>query len=1070
MSEPKLISPLLDNFLIGEPMSDHNGIRCCPAMNSETNEKYIVKIISLPPSSTQLEALMLTGAIKDEEDAKNYYAERAKDWVREIEALQNLSRQEGFIGCEGFQVVPAEDGIGCEIYILTPYKRTLARQLKKKPFTQLDALNLSIDICSALAACRRGGYLFTNLKPSNIFITENGEFKIGDLGFLNLQGLQYAAIAEHCLSEYTAPEITDAFSCVNDSLDVYALGMVLYDIFNGGELPQDRSVPLPAPKYADAEIAQSILKACDPNPEERWEDPAQMGQMFISYMQKNGAFDVPIVPPAPEPEQEPEPEIADNAEDSAQTSSDEETGDEQIIAAVTDVPEIQDNEVAEEISAEEVLSEEEDVPDEVFHEEPPVEAESCTTELEASEETDELTEPAAEEIPVAAEPIIDELDIPTEAAPSEEAAVVEEISFVTDPAEDEPSEYAEPEQLQIEDILENHDAFSQEAAELKAAVSYLDLDNAVEVPEDISYHDISEEVSQILSQADALAAIEVPEPVVAPEAIEIVIPEAEDNTDADDTQDIDDETDTLEEEIDMSANTEEKAMRRPHWVRHSIIIAILLLLIAGGFLFFKYYVAEPITGLELTGNKDCLTVQVDSPADEKLLSVTCEDKYGITITAPVHQGIAEFTGLQPELTYTVRVNISGLHILTGKRTDTYTTPDETELLQYNVITGNEIGTVVLNFTMDGPTSENWTFTYATDGYEEQRKTFSGTSLTISDLLPQKLYTGVLVPEADLFITKPIEVTFSATELVQANDLKITGCANGKLTVEWKAPETVDVESWSVRCYSGQDGATYDQTYTTSMTSYEFRDLNSAEGFTVEVTAVGQTIVQKTSIGANSVTVNNLTIDEYNNGTAVLSWDSETVPEKGWIVSYTVDNAPSVVTTEVSENTAVISGMIPNAEYSFTVQSGDAVHTFCDAVSCTTAAMDDFSISVNNKKIVADDFDFFMFRHPDKENWIRYDITDAHYTNIFTLDNEAGFVAFLDKKFEKSNTEFYTTIVIRNDKGEIVGIASHTGTWTSVWIDNYYVFTFPMMPDEPGFYTVSVYFNGQFVEEQPFTIE
>ena len=43
MSEPKLISPLLDNFAMGGPISDHHGIQCCPAMENNTDDKYIVK-------------------------------------------------------------------------------------------------------------------------------------------------------------------------------------------------------------------------------------------------------------------------------------------------------------------------------------------------------------------------------------------------------------------------------------------------------------------------------------------------------------------------------------------------------------------------------------------------------------------------------------------------------------------------------------------------------------------------------------------------------------------------------------------------------------------------------------------------------------------------------------------------------------------------------------------------------------------------------------------------------------------------------------------------------------------
>lgn len=1035
MSQPKLISPLLDNFMIGEPMSDRNGIRCCPAMNSATNEKYIVKIISLPPSATQLDALLLTGVLKDEEDAKQYYKYRTQDWTEEIQVLQQLSKQEGFFACEGFQVVPAEDGIGYEIYILTPYARTLSRELKKKPFTQLEALNLGIDICSALAASRRNGYLFTNLKPSNIFITENGEFKIGDLGFLNLNALHYAAIAEHCLSPYTAPEIADASSSVNETVDVYGLGMLLYDIYNNGILPEDRTIPLSAPQYADEEMAQIILKACDPNPQERWTDPVQMGQMLVNYMQKNGAFNSPIVPPAPEPELE-------NPEDLEEIQSDEEQVEEQIVPENAEVSEDIDAEVLPE--DEEIISDADDhLPDSEEAAEPTI-----SDDMQCIPEDGEIAEEYAQ----------DSLD----------TIEVAEETIIADSESDTAAAF---EQMQIQDIIDSHDAFAEEAAEIKAAALYLDLDTPQDMSEDISYDDVSEEVSQILAQADALAAMEVPEAVISPEVAAPEVPQPEPEAEEISEEESCTETDTAEEELYMNdSRIEEYSAKRPRWIRHSVLIALLLILIAGGFLFFKFYVLETINSLELTGTKDSLIVKIDTEADESLLSVTCQDKYGTEITAPVLQGTAEFTGLSPEQKYDIRVNISGLHILTGDTTDSHTTPEETLLLQYNVITGNEIGTVELNFTFDGPASENWTLTYATDGYEEQSKSFSGTNLTIAELEPYKTYNGVLTPADDLFITKPIEVTFSATELVQANDLKITGCANGKLTVEWTAPESVAVENWIVRCYSGTDGATYNQTHTTSATTFEFRDLNSAEGFTVEVKAEGQTIVQKASIGANSVTVSNLAIAEYAGSKATLTWDSETTPSSGWIVSYTVDEAETVISTRVYENTAVINGMIPNATYTFTVQSADEVHTFCDPVSCTTAESEEFSIVINNKKILAEDIEFSMFRHPDNENWTRYDITNDHYTNTFTLDQEAGFVGYLDKKYEESNAEFYTTFVIRNEQGQIVGVASQPGTWKSIWNINYYVFMLPKLPDQAGLYTVSIYLNGQFAQEQPFTIE
>ena len=119
MSELTLVSPLLDGFVMGNPMSDHDGIRCCPALKENSDEKYIVKIISVPASQVQLDALLLTGAYKDPADAMDYFKEVADSIVREVELLNTLAKLEGFLPYEGCQVVPMEDGkLGYEVYLL----------------------------------------------------------------------------------------------------------------------------------------------------------------------------------------------------------------------------------------------------------------------------------------------------------------------------------------------------------------------------------------------------------------------------------------------------------------------------------------------------------------------------------------------------------------------------------------------------------------------------------------------------------------------------------------------------------------------------------------------------------------------------------------------------------------------------------------------------------------------------------------------------------------------------------------------------------------------------------------
>jgi hypothetical protein len=142
MSEPKLISPMLDNYIMGDPISNHHGIRCCPAIQKETEGKYIVKIISIPSSQSQLEALLLTGAYPDEASALNYFKELADGIQSETDVLAQLSKLEGFLPYEDLQIVPMEDQAGYQVYLLSTYKRTLSKNFVREPLPHLGAINL----------------------------------------------------------------------------------------------------------------------------------------------------------------------------------------------------------------------------------------------------------------------------------------------------------------------------------------------------------------------------------------------------------------------------------------------------------------------------------------------------------------------------------------------------------------------------------------------------------------------------------------------------------------------------------------------------------------------------------------------------------------------------------------------------------------------------------------------------------------------------------------------------------------------------------------------------------------
>jgi len=266
LSEPKRISPLLDNFAVGGAISNHDGVSCYPAMRENSDEKYILKIITIPASQVKLEALLLTGAYATKADAKKYFESLVSDVENEAQVLRHLAKLEGFHAYDDYQVVPMEEneGVGFHIYLLSPYKRSLSKFFATKPMTHLGAVNLGIDLCAAMTVCRQVGCYYIDLKPDNIFISDDGKYRVGDLGFIPKSSLKYASLPDKYRSSWTAPEVEDAWSTLSSTMDIYAIGLILYQAYNNGQLPFEGSAPkdvLPPPMYADYEMADIILKA-----------------------------------------------------------------------------------------------------------------------------------------------------------------------------------------------------------------------------------------------------------------------------------------------------------------------------------------------------------------------------------------------------------------------------------------------------------------------------------------------------------------------------------------------------------------------------------------------------------------------------------------------------------------------------------------------------------------------------------------------------------------------------------------------------------------------------------------
>ena len=1006
MSEPRLISPMLDGFALGGSISSHSGVNCYPAMRADSDERYIVKTISVPASQVQLEALLLTGAYPNAEAAREYFKDLAKGIRSEIEILEKCAARRGFLAFQNSQIVPMEEGVGYEVYLLSYYRRTLARHLKRQPLTHLSAVNLGIDICAALSLCREMGYLYVDLKPENIFInTESQTYHLGDLGFVALDSLKYASLPDRYRSDYTAPEVADAFATLNTTMDTYALGLVLYQIYNNAALPFDsaesraalmeqlaKGEPLPPPAYADYELAEIICKACDHNPAERWQTPEEMAEALIGYMKRNGVNDVPIMPPvvpeAPELPAEEEPPL-DISGDSVETSAE---------------------------------SWEPEMPESVDEDAPSGEADV-----------------EAEEDAVSAD-WIDRMD----------AILAEDQQEEYVPSEEEPS---------LRELLENDSHYTPMG----------DADG------DVAAGELSDETASFLSQVQDLIDHEAPAPAVAPEPIDIPMPEPirleEEAPEAPVSADaplfrVDEEDSADEQEDDEEEDVEELSPGKSRsWKRLLTAIIVLLLLAgaaAGGYYYYQNYYLQTIDSMTVDGQADQLTVTVVTGMDQSLLTVICKDTYGNVQTRDLVNGQATFDQLQPGSQYLISLEVEGFHELVNAAPASYSTPERTQIVDFTAVTGAEDGSVILTFGVEGPESSEWVLTCSAEGEEDKVFAFTEHRYTVVGLTPFKEYTFTLTAVDDIYLIGENTCSYTVSTVVLAQDLAITAYRDTSMTISWKAPEGVTVNSWTARCYN-EEG--YDQVLVVDEASATFTEISPDSPYTLEITAEGMTQSSRKLVTANPVTINDVQVT-VENFEIDVAWTYEgSTPESGWLVLYTVDKGADPQVIETDEPFVTITPAAPGSHYDITIQTADATSVFGGtAMANVPAASGDFS----GYGLRASDISISLYKAPDGA-WTRTDLNAAQKTTRFAPGDSIALVYYTDDIYQLSGDTITTLIVLRDSNGRLAAIASRSRTWDEMWQSGYCEEELPQLPAAAGDYTLSVYLNGKLLGNQKVTI-
>ncbi len=257
--------------------------------------KAALKVISVPQDEAEFKSAIEEGM--GYEGAEKYFYSVVEEIVKEFALMSKLKATANVVSYEDHKVVKKSDTFGFDILIRMELLTPLLSYAYEKPFSRRDIIKLGIDMCKALCLCQKYNIIHRDIKPENIFVSENGDFKLGDFGIARTVEKTQSGLSKKGTYNYMAPEVYKG-NKYGFSVDIYSLGIVLYRLLNKNRIPflpaaptpisysdRDRALArrmggdlVPPPFYNQGRLVEIVSKAISFNAKDRYATPVLMQQ------------------------------------------------------------------------------------------------------------------------------------------------------------------------------------------------------------------------------------------------------------------------------------------------------------------------------------------------------------------------------------------------------------------------------------------------------------------------------------------------------------------------------------------------------------------------------------------------------------------------------------------------------------------------------------------------------------------------------------------------------------------------------------------------------------------------
>ncbi len=260
----------------------------------EFGETYYaaLKWICLPQNQSEIQSLRNEGY--DDASIADHYASVIKAFQSEIVLMSKLRGHSHIVSFEDHLFEKRENELGWDILIRMELLESLPGFFKKDRAVR-DVITLGCDICDALTLCAKYKIVHRDIKPDNIFVNENGDFKLGDFGVARQMEHTQTNMSRKGTPFFMAPEVYTGREA-DARADQYSLGLVMHRLLNAQQIPfapafdrilthqereeallqRLRGEALPPPLQGSEKLKQIILKASNYQPKKRFAAPEEM--------------------------------------------------------------------------------------------------------------------------------------------------------------------------------------------------------------------------------------------------------------------------------------------------------------------------------------------------------------------------------------------------------------------------------------------------------------------------------------------------------------------------------------------------------------------------------------------------------------------------------------------------------------------------------------------------------------------------------------------------------------------------------------------------------------------------